>query len=173
MPLSLTDSMRAIAQLFVIGLMVFSGCLKPELAQRTDSQTALSLIEQAKDSLEKDCTAELPTISEDLKRTSLSEQDLAKVEATLQSLGERARECGNYDVLQGKTVGCTPNCDWCPIKWYWCVENAGACAGGDNQSCCKLGACGSKHHCKLVCESSCGCDVPPLPPSSGGGGEDE
>ena len=163
--------MKFAIQALSVALVVLSGCPKPEVAVEKKDQkpeivvaprTALGVIKEAAASLERDCGRELQEVDpEGLSELDLHEPEFAEAEKLLADVGLMAQQCGDYTEM--KTVdGCSQDCSWCPIKWGWCIENAGACAGGDNGSCCKLGACGSKHHCETVCKSSCSCDVPPL-----------
>lgn len=145
---------------------------KPKIVK--PSLTAFSVIEQVHDSLEANCGKDMPVFDPaEIEKLELSEEEQERADQLLEMTGLMAQQCAVYDAPKGATDTCNPDCSWCPVKWYWCIENAGACAGGDNKACCKLGACGSKHHCEDVCKSSCGCDVPPLPPDSGGGGDDD
>lgn len=148
---------------------------KAEAPTSQSDLTALEAIRQVHDSFVADCGAKLPSF-EGLDKLTLAEDEQEKAQAMLVKIGDMAQECANFagpEAEPSEADTCNPDCSWCPIKWYWCIENAGACAGGDNKSCCKLGACGGKHHCRQVCKSSCGCDVPPLPPDSGGGGDED
>ena len=167
----------------IVALIALGGCPKPETAIEKKPEepvvveaprTALGIIRQAHGSLEADCGKHLDAIDlEGLKAIELHDSERDEADKLLADLGLFAQQCGSFTApLQDAADTCDPDCHWCPIKWYWCIENAGACAGGDNESCCKLGACGSKHHCEDVCKSSCGCDVPPLPADGGGGGEE-
>jgi len=161
-----------------------TGCPKaPATAQvdeKTDEEgetpaqaTAMGAIQAVHDSLERDCGRDLPKL-EGLEHLELAEADRERADEMLEKIGRMAQSCApDFTMPAAPADGCDPSCDWCPVKWYWCIYNGGACVGGDNKSCCKLGACGSKHHCKEVCESSCGCDVPPLPSDGGGDGGDE
>jgi len=173
--------MRVLSFGCVVGLLA---CSKAEPRQedtpkKTEPEksplTAMDVILQVHDSIEADCGKNMPKFDpEVIEKLEFSEKDRESAEQLLETLGLMAQQCSDYNVPSGeKATTCNPDCSWCPVKWYWCIENAGACAGGDNKACCKLGACGSKHHCKEVCESSCGCDVPPLPPDSGGGGDED
>lgn len=169
-------------------VLTIAGCPKAETGSEQDSkaeknasaeeapQTALSVIRDVEKSLEADCGKGLSDMRlENLESLELAEEDREEAEKSLQNIGLMAQQCGNYDSgpLTAQADTCNPDCSWCPVKWYWCIYNGGACAGGDNESCCKLGACGSKHHCEDVCKSSCGCDVPPLPSDGGGDGGDD
>jgi hypothetical protein len=162
-----------------------AGCPKPQEAEQVTEQvteqaapseapTAMGAIQAAHDSLEGDCGKHLPEIA-GLSELTLAEADQAKADEMLATIGSMAQSCAP-DFERPRAAdgaeGCSQDCHWCPVKWYWCIENAGACAGGDNTACCKLGACGSKHHCETVCKASCSCDVPPLP-ADGGGGDEE
>lgn len=180
------NTIKVLCAVFLLGT---AGCPEPDVAKEAKEgpkaaeaeagapRTALSVIAQTKAALEANCGEGLSEIDvSELKGLELSADDLEKAEPMLQDIGLMARQCGDYSApkLDAEAqAGCSPDCHWCPVKWYWCIENAGACAGGDNKACCKLGACGSKHHCKEVCESSCGCDVPPLPSDGGGGGDED
>lgn len=167
----------------ILGALVITGCPKAEEATRAEEKkaeveepsapaSALEVIQAAHDSLEKDCGKDFPNFK-DLEKLEIAEADQAKADELLAKIGSMAQSCASdFTMPTAEADSCNPSCDWCPVKWYWCIYNGGACAGGDNKSCCKLGACGSKHHCKEVCESSCGCDVPPLPADGGGGDED-
>lgn len=180
--------MKFTIPLFTIAAaFTLTACPKAEVAQQKDKTgnsgvtleappTAMGVIQSFHDSLAGNCGQELPEVDfEELKKLEIDDVDREKADKLLADIGIYAQQCGSYSAPMKKSEddGCNPDCDWCPIKWYWCIENAGACAGGDNKSCCKLGACGSKHHCKEVCQSSCGCDVPPLPSDGGGDGGDE
>ena len=183
--------MRNFIPTSVLASLVFTmGCPEPQTAEQVDKHpvveeikkvesraTAMILIRQTHDAFEANCGKNLPKIknTKELALLKVPEADQKEADALLEELGLFAQQCASYDGPAPKTTAsgsCDPSCHWCPVKWYWCIENAGACAGGDNEACCKLGACGSKHHCKEVCESSCGCNVPPLPADSGGGGEE-
>lgn len=176
--------MRQIFTFSALCLLLGAGCPKPDTAQQVDEKkadetetaaptTALEAIQQAHDSLAKNCGKNYPELKE-LEKLELAEADQAKADELLQKIGSMAQSCApDFEMPTAPEGGCDPSCDWCPVKWYWCIYNGGACAGGDNKSCCKLGACGSKHHCEEVCQSSCGCDVPPLPSDGGGDGGDE
>ena len=170
--------------MFIMGAaLLLTACPKADEAKQVDDTkkaeveeapstpaSALEAIQAVHDSLEKDCGKNLPNL-EGLEKLELAEADQAKADEQLAKIGSMAQSCApDFTKPTAPEAGCNPDCSWCPIKWYWCIENAGACAGGDNESCCKLGACGSKHHCKEVCESSCGCNVPPLPADGGGDG---
>lgn len=147
---------------------------KTEAKPKEPPATAMMIIQQYHEALERNCGEDLPEAkSDEISKLKIPEEDQEKADKLLAEIGLYAQQCSSYStpVLKDSEAACNPDCHWCPIKWYWCIENAGACAGGDNKSCCKLGACGSKHHCKKVCQSSCGCDVGPLP-SDGGGGDD-
>jgi hypothetical protein len=165
---------------FALTLLCLVACSKQEApapkAEPTIIEprpTAMGTIQKVHDSFTQDCGRDIPTFQglEDLEPPGEEADEL------LAQIGQMAQECadlhGLSEITSEAETTCQPDCHWCPIKWYWCIENAGACAGGDNKSCCKLGACGGKHHCELVCKSSCGCDVPPLPSDGGGGGEEE
>lgn len=168
----------------IIALAALTGCPKPQEAEQVEAKkeaegaaepaTAMGTIQHVRDEIERNCGKDLKEVkASDLEGLEIAEADQAKADELLQELGLMAQQCGDAETLQSPSPDtCNPDCSWCPIKWYWCIENAGACAGGDNKSCCKLGACGSKHHCEDVCKSSCGCDVPPLP-ADGGGGDEE
>jgi len=175
----------------VVGLVLMAGCSKapepkqedpkPEATQKKEEapSTAMVLIGQYHELLARDCGESLSSVkTKDLDKLVIPDADREKADKLLQEIGEMARQCASlnghevWDMVSPDAATCGGDCSWCPVKWYWCIENAGACAGGDNESCCKLGACGSKHHCEDVCKSSCGCDVPPLPSDGGGSGED-
>jgi hypothetical protein len=168
---SLTTTLSA---LVLLGCPVESATEKSprKTAVVKSPRTAMKVIREIHDSLERDCGRDLDEIDiTNLASLELSDAERGEANALLIELSLYAQQCGSYVPPSFEDPEtCGPDCGWCPIEWYWCIENAGACAGGDNKSCCKLGACGSKHHCELVCKSSCGCNVPPLP--SDGGGED-
>lgn len=179
--------MRTFFTFTALACTVLTGCPEPQEAKQVEEKktvvptatapalTAMETIAKVRAEIEKNCGADLAEFNfENLQELELDPKDQEKADANLQMIGMMAQQCASYDPPDPKEVaeaGCSPDCHWCPIKWYWCIENAGACAGGDNKSCCKLGACGSKHHCEDVCKSSCGCDVPPLPADGGEGGE--
>lgn len=149
---------------------------KPSKVESVDPpRTAMDVISKTHRSLKADCGEDLHEMDlEGISGLEVPEANREEAESLLEEIGLFAQQCASYSPPAEEAAGtCNPDCSWCPIKWYWCIENAGACAGGDNKSCCKLGACGSKHHCRDVCKSSCGCEVPPLPPDSGGGGDDD
>lgn len=161
-----------------------AGCPRPETATEKKSEkptvivaprTATGTIQEVHSALEANCGRDLDEIDlSGLRDLELYDDEVPQADALLAEIGLYAQQCATFSSSpQEAQAGCNPDCHWCPIKWYWCIENAGACVGGDNKSCCKLGACGSKHHCKEVCKSSCGCDVPPLPSDGGGDGGDE
>ena len=182
--------MRNFITATILGTCIFTmGCPKTETAQQVDKieestketeavpATAMVLIRNTHAALETDCGKNLPTVkkADELAKLEIAESDQKEAESLLADIGLFAQQCASYDAPAPKADApgsCDPSCHWCPVKWYWCIENAGACAGGDNEACCKLGACGSKHHCEDTCKSSCGCNVPPLPADGGGGGED-
>ena len=181
--------MRNFVTTTVLASLIFTmGCPEPETAVRVGEKpsveetketpaTAMVLIRQAHAAFEANCGKDFPKAKkvEELAMLKIPEADQKEADSLLQEIGLFAQQCASYDVASLKAEApssCDPSCHWCPIKWYWCIENAGACAGGDNEACCKLGACGSKHHCEEVCESSCGCNVHPLPAVGGGGGEE-
>lgn len=150
---------------------------QPEIeVKEAESPTALGAIQEVHDSLAADCGENMPELS-GLEKLTIPEAEQARADELLAKIGQMAKSCAPdtpvFKKTEEETATCHPDCSWCPVKWYWCLYNSGACAGGDNKSCCKLGACGGKHHCKQVCESSCSCDVPPLPSDGGGGGEEE
>lgn len=167
----------------LVVLALLSGCPEKERPAKRPAKvavvkppkTALDFIRDVHASLEEDCGRRLHKMKFDAAAgLTVPEADREEADKLLEVIGIYAQQCGSYSTVVPVPSGtCSPDCSWCPVKWYWCIENAGACAGGDNESCCKLGACGSKHHCKTVCESSCGCDVPPLPSSGGGAGGDD
>jgi hypothetical protein len=168
----------------LIALVTLSGCPRAETAvEKTPEKkvvieaprTAMGVIQQVHGALESNCGRTLHELDlTGLSEMSISDVNQAEADAYLEEIGLYAQQCGSYsEPVRATSDTCNPDCHWCPIKWYWCIENAGACAGGDNESCCKLGACGSKHHCEDVCKSSCGCDVPPLPSDGGGDGGDD
>ena len=159
----------------LVGLVFTMGCPKVETAQQVDKAeestkkpkvvptTAMVLIRNTYKALETDCGQHLPEVKNaaELAKLELSESDQEEADRLLADIGLFAQQCSSYDAPEPRTEGCNQDCSWCPVKWYWCIENAGACAGGDHKACCKLGACGSKHHCEKVCKASCSCDVPP------------
>jgi len=167
-----------------VALFGLLGCPKAEVAKEVKPEeetvvirapiTAMEVIQEFHKSLERDCGETLPERSlEELKKLEIPVDQQAEADELLAEIGLFAQQCASFSVPPRENKNtCNPDCSWCPVKWYWCIYNGGACAGGDNKSCCKLGACGSKHHCKEICKSSCGCDVPPLPADGGGGEED-
>lgn len=167
----------------IIALAALTGCPKAQEATQVEADakapagpaTAMGTIQRVHDEIERNCGKDLKEVKEsDLEGLEIAEADQGRADELLQEIGLMAQQCGDADTLASDAAeGCDPNCDWCPVKWYWCILNAGACVGGDDQACCKLGACGSKHHCETVCQSSCGCDVPPTPPDDGGGGDED
>ena len=175
----LESTMRKFFTFIVLAGTVLTGCFEPQEAKlveekaqefRAPAPTAMQTIENVQSEIEKNCGKDLGELKlEGLQDLEIAPEDQEKADLALQMIGVMAQQCGNFDGPTGTEAAkalaeCNPDCSWCPIKWYWCIENAGACAGGDHQSCCKLGACGSKHHCESVCQASCGCDVPPGPP---------
>lgn len=162
--------------LCAIYLFAVPSCLNPSTTEQKKPtkptivieapETAFSMIKKIHDGIEADCGVHLSEIDiKSVKNLELYEVQQEEADKLLERIGLMARQCGDYDAPESrsKTNRCRQDCSWCPVKWYWCVENAGACAGGDHTSCCRLGACGSKSHCETVCKSSCSCNVPPLP----------
>lgn len=138
-----------------------------------EAMTAMGAIQATHAALEANCGEKLVAVP-GLDKLVLAEADQEEADELLAEIGSMAQSCApdlELPKATEKADGCNQDCHWCPIKWYWCIENAGACAGGDNKACCKLGACGSKHHCEKVCKASCSCDVPPLPADGGEAGE--
>lgn len=166
--------------------MVALGACTPQEAKRVERlekpavveapKTALQEIQDFHDALEENCAASYALPTEGIEEFVLEPEDQDKADELLQNIGVMAQQCaGTYMPPNApeRAVGDSDCSFHCPVKWYWCIYNGGACAGGDNESCCKLGACGSKHHCEEVCSSSNGCHVPPMPSDGGGDGGDE
>ena len=172
--------MRRIFTITTLACFV-AGCPKPQEAEQVDEKadekgtpvevptevpTAMGAIQAAHAALEADCGKSLVEVP-GLDKLELAEADQQEADELLASIGSMAQSCSPDFEAPAAVEGCSQDCHWCPVKWYWCIENAGACAGGDHKACCKLGACGSKHHCEKVCKASCSCDVPPLPAREG------
>lgn len=147
--------------------------LSLEPKKKVQPSTADFVLTEVRDGLRTDCT--MPKVPEDLASYKVVEE--AYVDSLLTEIKDYAASCGGHELMEERFLESEPgscsqqqSCDdACPIKWYWCVEHAGACAGGDDVSCCKLGMCGGKHHCKTVCRSSCNCDISPVGPSTASG----
>ena len=137
---------------YLVVFLVLTGCALPEPAHKPD---AIDMIRMAYLGLKRNCSfSYLP--KEDLVLSAEHQEEADKL---LTEIGAMTQKCVKYQ--KPIVEGCHPDCSWCPVKWYWCIDHAAACLGGDHTECCRLDACGSKSHCKEVCGLSCGCDVPP------------
>ena len=136
--------------------LVFLSLASCALPEPTHKLQAIDVVRSVHVQLQKSCAFQA---SSNLESLVLSEEHREEANKLLAEIGLMAQACSKYQHPVVK--GCHPDCSWCPVKWYWCIEHAAACAGGDHTECCRLDACGSKSHCKEVCGLSCGCDVPP------------
>jgi len=173
----LCDMRRAFLTVFLAGIW---GCTSPKPQETpppsssNSPKNAESILSLVKDGLYFSC--EVPEVPERMKELHI--EDEAKALEVMEDIKGAALSCGGHELLEKSLLsnaagGCSQrqSCnDACPIKWYWCIEHAGACAGGDDTSCCKLAMCGSTHHCHTVCQSSCNCSsVDPVGPSTASG----
>ena len=137
---------------FAVALtLLVAGC-EPEVAVEAPKKkatpapepppTAMLIIKGFHESLERDCGQNMPKVDiEELKKLTIPPEDQELADSLLTDVGTFAQQCAS-DYEAPMTETCSADCSWCPVKWYWCIENAGACAGGDNTACCKLGPCG-------------------------------
>jgi hypothetical protein len=178
--------MASMKNLLIFTVLVLGACGAPREARQIEKKkpqrtvqappTAIDEIRGFHAALEANCAEGYEVSARGLEELVLEPEDQTEADRLLQSIGLMAQQCGEYDAPfpQEDQELTSSDCSFgCPVKWYWCIYNGGACAGGDDNSCCKLGACGSKHHCEDVCASSDGCHVPPMPSDGGGGGGDE